>query len=285
MRRVVSKITPSQWNDPFTPCGVRLATLPDGLDGGAFQIHEAGRITLDAQWAYSRVCSPFWRLYHNARPGAAVRVGAEEIELRPGMVVLLPPFVVFDCVPTGGVSVDHLWLHFSTPLQMPQDRKEIAQQLSPLSAAIAARLRDALSQEVSVESLRHLAMAWLHTLWSEHSGGEHQCQPPRLRRVCAFIEQRLATPPDLNELAAAAGLSPNAFIRWFKQEAGATPMAFVLRRRIIEACRLLRYSDLSIKEVAEATGFANRYHFSRVFVREVGNAPGAFRRQTHSTNP
>ena len=280
MRRVVSKITPSQWNDPFTSCGVRLAAIPDGLEGGAFQIHEAGRITLDEQWAYTRVCSPFWRLYHNAQPGAAVRIGAEEIELRPGMVVLLPPFVVFDCVPPRDESVNHLWLHFSTPLQTPQDRKEIVQKLSALSASIAARLRAALARKASVDILRHLAKAWLHTLWSEHPGGENRCQSERLRRVCTLIEQRLATPPDLSELAAAAGLSPNALIRWFKEESGATPMAFVLRRRIIEACRLLRYSDLSIKEVAEATGFANRYHFSRVFGREAGNTPGAFRRRT-----
>lgn len=277
MRELVSKIIPARWRDPFTGSGVRLATVSGGMESAAFQVHEAGCFPLTAAWSYARVCSPFWRLYHHAQPGAAVRVGGQRIELEPDTALLLPPLVVFDCLPESGI--DHLWVHFSTPLSVPQLREALAQKLSPATSALVVRMRSLLSMGTDLERLRHTAMALLYALWSELPEREVGRQSPRLQRVLMLIEARLASPPDLNALAASAGLSSSAFIRWFKQEAGGTPAAFVVRRRVIEACRLLRYSDLSIEAVAEATGFANRHHFTRVFSREVGDSPGAFRRR------
>ncbi len=54
--------------------------------------------------------------------------------------------------------------------------------------------------------------------------------------------------------------------------------AFVAERRIREACRRLALSADSIEQVAEAAGFANRHHFSRVFKRFAGCGPAEFRR-------
>ena len=282
MRKPVSKTTSSYRRDPFTEHGIRLAAVSDGLESAAFQIHEVGRLQLTAAWSYAGVCSPFWRLYHNAQPGAAVRVGTRRIDLDPEIVLLLPPLVNFDCLPAPGI--DHLWVHFSTPLKIPQLREATTQVLSPATSALVAQMRVLLEAGVGPERLRHAAMAWLHTLWSEPSHGDVVRQSPRLQRVWMLIESRLASPPDLNTLATSAGFSPGAFVRWFKEEMGTTPTAFVVRRRVIEACRLLRYSDSSIEEVAEATGFANRHHFTRVFSREVGESPGAFRHRSGPEN-
>ncbi len=39
-----------------------------------------------------------------------------------------------------------------------------------------------------------------------------------------------------------------------------------------------RFSADSIDAVAAASGFGNRFYFSRVFARHLGVAPGAYRR-------
>jgi AraC family transcriptional regulator len=93
-----------------------------------------------------------------------------------------------------------------------------------------------------------------------------------------MIGGRLASPPAVGELAQACGMSAGAFIRWFKAETGTTPSEVMTQRRVTEASRLLRYTDLSVEQVAAKLGYANRYHFSRVFARVAGCGPATFRR-------
>jgi transcriptional regulator GlxA family with amidase domain len=85
----------------------------------------------------------------------------------------------------------------------------------------------------------------------------------KLRRIHAWMESGIRTPPSLDEMAAHAAMSRRSFLRWFPSETGETPVAYLRRLRIREACRLLRFGNQSVDEIAEATGFANRYHFTR----------------------
>jgi AraC family transcriptional activator of pobA len=46
---------------------------------------------------------------------------------------------------------------------------------------------------------------------------------------------------------------------------------------MLEAVRLLRFTDLTVGEVAFRVGFADQLYFSRAFKRSVGRAPQAYR--------
>jgi AraC family transcriptional activator of pobA len=46
---------------------------------------------------------------------------------------------------------------------------------------------------------------------------------------------------------------------------------------MLEARRLLRFTGMSIGEIAFQTGFADQFYFSRAFKRHTGEAPKAFR--------
>ena len=46
---------------------------------------------------------------------------------------------------------------------------------------------------------------------------------------------------------------------------------------LLEAARLLRFSDLSIKEIAARLGFSDQFAFSKAFKRQRGEAPLDFR--------
>jgi AraC family transcriptional activator of pobA len=58
---------------------------------------------------------------------------------------------------------------------------------------------------------------------------------------------------------------------------------FIQQESMREAQRLLRYSDLSVKEVAQSIGFDDAQYFSRIFSKVTGFAPGAFRKNNMST--
>ena len=83
----------------------------------------------------------------------------------------------------------------------------------------------------------------------------------------------------LKEYARDAGMSCEHLIRIFGQRFGITPQAFRLKIRLEEASRLLRWSDLSIKEIAAMVGFADQYSFSNRFKQYSRASPSDFRRQ------
>ena len=46
---------------------------------------------------------------------------------------------------------------------------------------------------------------------------------------------------------------------------------------MLEAARLLRYTDRTVGEIAHATGFTDPLYFSRAFKRRFGESPMAYR--------
>jgi transcriptional regulator GlxA family with amidase domain len=58
----------------------------------------------------------------------------------------------------------------------------------------------------------------------------------------------------------------------------------VQERRVQRAAELLARTTLSIDEIAERCGFANRYHFSRVFAQRMAAPPGRYRAH-HAPRP
>ncbi|WP_460940148.1 AraC family transcriptional regulator [Spirosoma humi] len=59
------------------------------------------------------------------------------------------------------------------------------------------------------------------------------------------------------------------------------PITYFIQQELMrEAQRLLYYSDLSVKEIAEVLGFEDAQYFNRLFHKVVGVAPGAFRKQS-----
>ena len=98
------------------------------------------------------------------------------------------------------------------------------------------------------------------------------------RRVMAHIESNLSKRICVRELARLLGLSASHFSRAFKQAVGASPRAYVLRRRIEVAQGLMLTSSESLSAIALACGMCDQAHFTRSFRRIVGETPHSWRR-------
>src|SRR3954463_12406550 len=108
-------------------------------------------------------------------------------------------------------------------------------------------------------------------------GGLGDRQLAGVRRV---MEERLAEPVALAELAAVAGLSVSQFSRQFKARTGLAPHRFLLGLRVDQACRLLRSDRASIAEIAVRSGFSHQEHLTRVIRAQLDTTPGAIRRSS-----
>lgn len=102
-------------------------------------------------------------------------------------------------------------------------------------------------------------------------------QAALVARLRERIEQRFRLREPVDAHARALGVSPTA-LRNACAHAGCGAPAWMLdQRALLEARRLLLYSNLSIAQVAYSVGFEDPAYFSRFFARHVGQPPRAYR--------
>ena len=121
-----------------------------------------------------------------------------------------------------------------------------------------------------------------HGVGAAGSGGEVRAVgglgDRQFAAVRAAMQERLAEPVLLAELAATAGLSVSQFSRQFKARTGLAPHRYLLGLRVDQACRLLRTDPAPIAEIAVRCGFSHQEHLTRVMRARLDTTPGAVRR-------
>lgn len=94
-----------------------------------------------------------------------------------------------------------------------------------------------------------------------------------------YVEDSIETNISLEDLTAVTHLSTSSLIRVFHTEFGCPPHAYVLRRRLERAKRLLATSrDMPLKVVAASSGFSDQSHMTRLFKRIFNLTPVEYRR-------
>ena len=99
----------------------------------------------------------------------------------------------------------------------------------------------------------------------------------RINKVVAYINDHLDESLDLKTLAEVAALSEFHFHRVFKALKGESIGAHISRLRIEAAARLLRYSALSIEDIAFNIGYEAPAALSKAFKNQYGITPTKYR--------
>ena len=99
----------------------------------------------------------------------------------------------------------------------------------------------------------------------------------RINKVVAYINDHLDESLDLKTLAEVAALSEFHFHRVFKALKGESIGAHISRLRIEAAARLLRYSALSIEDIAFNIGYEAPAALSKAFKNQYGITPTQYR--------
>ena len=95
-----------------------------------------------------------------------------------------------------------------------------------------------------------------------------------------FMQENLSRRLSLKQLSDYIGYSIPRISAMFKQQTGASPIAYYNNLKIKEACRLLETTDLKIVQISRRLGIADQYYFSRLFSEIKGVSPKAYR-QSH----
>ncbi|MBD3243377.1 MAG: helix-turn-helix domain-containing protein [Chitinivibrionales bacterium] len=224
---------------------------------------------------------PYWQIEIFESGRTRMRAGEHAREVAGGWVVLLPPrtqhvsqyledgtritSLKFEMSYRGDQRV--VWRGPSSTGQhiilaliglLPPTLQKSAPNLHIVNALLSALVAYVVTpDEPAVDELRHR---------------------PAAERVRSTVLSNDRWPLTLGEIAARVGLSPGRISHLFRAEYGTTLKSLVDQTRADIAARHLRYSTMSIKEIADATGFDSLHAFSRFFKRVMGRAPREYRR-------
>jgi AraC-like DNA-binding protein len=103
-----------------------------------------------------------------------------------------------------------------------------------------------------------------------------------IERTVAFMKEHLREPISLDKLAEAARFSSSHLYYLFKRSTGCAPVEYFLRLKIRAAAKEVFFSNLPIRDIAEAYGMEDPYYFSRLFKKIMGIAPTQYRKRGKS---
>ena len=99
----------------------------------------------------------------------------------------------------------------------------------------------------------------------------------RVSRALTAFHRAPAQEWSVETLAREAGMSRTAFAQLFAEKMGTTPMQYLTNWRMQIACHGLTESRWNVADAAAEVGYASEAAFSRVFKKQIGLSPAAYR--------
>jgi AraC-like DNA-binding protein len=106
----------------------------------------------------------------------------------------------------------------------------------------------------------------------------------RLSKLKTLMISHLGSNTSTAAMAAHLGMSRPGFCQWAKITLGQTPKNYLKQLRLERSQELLTQGTDSIEDIAEKTGFSDRFHFDKEFKRRYNVTPSAYRRQAGTTS-
>jgi len=129
-----------------------------------------------------------------------------------------------------------------------------------------------------------LSEAWLLLLRENRALLEAEPPAPRdgrIKTMLRYLQEHLAEPVRLEDVAASAGVSARECTRCFRATLGVTPIYHLTQLRVRAAALLLETTDDPVTEIGLSVGFESPSYFGRVFRRHTGLSPREYRRGKH----
>ncbi|MFX3623118.1 MAG: helix-turn-helix domain-containing protein [Ectobacillus sp.] len=103
-------------------------------------------------------------------------------------------------------------------------------------------------------------------------------RPHAVTRMMRYIEEHATTALKVEDVARHAALSVSRAVHLFKNSVGKTMVEYAQEVRLSAAIDRMKYTTMTLEQIAEDCGFGAYPYFHKVFKKKYGVAPGAYRR-------
>lgn len=277
-----------------------------------FLMLNVGHAEHHSDWNFKDIISPFTRIYYVTEGEATVTVGEERHDLTPGNMYIIPAFTrhtdsckgVFSHfyvhVYEDGSASDSVFDNYEFPFEIEGQELDriLFQAISERNSFMALKASDpriydnkhSLIDCVRLnrqrpEYDRMESTGIIYQLLARFMRGaipKYQTNDIRVREAISSIKKRHGELIRVDDLARAAHMTPDHFIRLFKKELGCTPAQFIIGRKMTQAMLMLASEPMLTKEVAYSLGYDNLSYFTRLFRTHTGMTPKQYRESFNS---
>ena len=217
------------------------------------------------------------------RPGTVTVIGQGQVHQFRWAEAVAGAVVRFsDEALAAGGRIPAAWLlsgRGGRTIALPPGELERADALVRLLAGESARPPDPYAAGVQQHLLSALLL-WIER-WYDASRAERRTAEDAdvqlHRRFAERLEADFARHHDAGHYADALAVPGAALAKALQRLTGRTTKELILDRVMLEAARLLRFTDLTVGQVAHRVGYDDQPYFSRAFKRHFGDGPQAYR--------
>lgn len=263
--------------------------------------------TVNNEWDYQQVISPFFRFYIILDGEAELEVEGKIVHLQPGMFYLVKAFSFANYRCENYMS--HLYIHFSEFKEKSSlsilHQYEFFDQIigdnlineackrllslfpnrelenpNPKHKHYNSERFSLISSSKELESsalLNYLLMRFIKRKKNFQKESGHY-----IGKALEYIHFNYMSGILVKDLADICQLHPDYFSRIFQEIIGKRPLQYIIQYKVVKAQELLINSQKTIEEVGFDCGFPTRSLFYKQFEKSAGINPGAFRKKYQS---
>lgn len=172
-----------------------------------------------------------------------------------------------------GIADDMRVIYTGTSLEYANIFKQMIQELQRCQADF---------REMLVLLLRQIFIS-IHRQLTREDHLNNDFMDKEMELAIEYFDEHYPEDIRVENYASSRGMSVSWFIRSFKQYTKTTPRQYIMNIRMMNAQILLENTNYNITEIGAIVGYDNPLYFSRIFRKQKGVSPSAYRRQRMNT--
>lgn len=224
-------------------------------------------------------------LMYLTRGELCIQLGEESLRMLPGQMILYPPGYPYQYSKRAGGTLCYYWAHFtgaSAAELLAQCHLGTVQLYDVgLDEAVEKTFRQLFAEfirrDVCFEPAAAALLMRLCVLLRRAIEGTHAPDATqRVHRALMHMHRCYSQRITMAQLAELEHLSVSRFSSVFTRCTGLSPQAYLIDLRMKAAVRLLRDTDLGIRQIAQSVGYDDALYFSRLFKQKLGCSPARY---------
>ena len=268
---------------------------------GPLTFELAGQFFSEIPWQHLPRVNHNYELFIGIKDTLHLLVEGEVIAVKPGDVLLLPPYTSFSGYQESPGGLSFYWLHFLAPASLFSSLSFDSLEKTELDASFVWPLyAEGLASTNELILFQQLILATKQRIWqpelldsftktlllslsattkqsllTTHKQQENQL----IGFVADWLQKNYAQPITVQETANNFGYNKVYLSHLFSKTTGTTMTNYLQQQRIAHAKIFLLETPKTIKEIAQDVGFQDEKYFSRLFKKIVACSPTDYRKK------